>query len=274
MLESILNYELHFINRKENNRYADLYSMKHFLFCMLLIATGYPLAAQPRIHAHDDYLQAIPLMNALQHKVFSIEADVYLTHRGLVVAHNKKDTAAAPTLDSLYLQPIIRLFQQHNGRISADTTYTPVLMIDSKENGPAVIAALIQLTTAYPFVFDRAMNSKAVQLVISGNRSAVAKWITYPPFIFFDGRPYEQYDSATLQRIAFISDDYYNYVPQPDSTSRLQQLIKKIHGMDKLLRLWATPDNTAAWSLLQQLGIDIINTDKVGECRDYFLKAK
>ena len=244
--------------------------MKHFLFCMLILVAGYQLAAQPLIHAHNDYQQAAPLTNALGHQVFSIEADVYLTRRGLVVAHNKKDTAAAPTLDSLYLQPIIRLFQQYNGRISADTTYTPVLMIDSKENGPAVIALLVQLTTAHPFVFDRTVNSKAVQLVISGNRTAITKWITYPEFIFFDGRPYEEYDSATLQRIAFISDDYYNYVPQPDSTSRLQQLIKKIHGMNKLLRLWATPDNTDAWSLMQQLGIDIINTDKVGECRDYF----
>jgi alkaline phosphatase len=40
--------------------------------------------------------------------------------------------------------------------------------------------------------------------------------------------------------------------------------------MDKLLRLWAIPDNPASWKRLQQLGVDIINTDKPAECRSYF----
>jgi hypothetical protein len=40
--------------------------------------------------------------------------------------------------------------------------------------------------------------------------------------------------------------------------------------MGKLLRLWASPDNGDSWKLQQQLGIDIINTDKVAECRNYF----
>jgi hypothetical protein len=44
--------------------------------------------------------------------------------------------------------------------------------------------------------------------------------------------------------------------------------------MGKLLRLWAIPDNAAAWQRLQQLGVDIINTDKVEECREFFLNAK
>ena len=77
----------------------DLYPMKHFLFCMLLIATGYQLTAQPRIHAHNDYQQALPLTNALRNNVFSIEADVYLRNGQLVVAHTAKDVAAAPSLD-------------------------------------------------------------------------------------------------------------------------------------------------------------------------------
>lgn len=246
--------------------------MKHFLFCMLLIATGYPLAAQPRIHAHNDYQQVVPLTNALHNEAYSIEADVYLTSRGLVVAHDRKDTAAAPLLVSLYLQPIIKLFKQHDGRISHSKTYTPVLMIDVKDNGEAVIATLIQLVATHRFVFDRLVNAMAVQLVISGNRGAVSTWASYPSYIFFDGRPYEVYDSATLQRVAFISDNYNNYVSKEDSTSRIAALVKKVHGMGKLLRLWATPDNAAAWQRLQQLGVDIINTDMVEECREFFFK--
>ena len=244
--------------------------MKHFLFCMLLIATGYQLTAQPRIHAHNDYQQPLPLTNALRNNVFSIEADVYLRNGQLVVAHDAKDVAAAPSLDSLYLQPIIRLFKKHHGRISTSKTYSPVLMIDCKESGEAVIAALIKLVTPHRSVFDRSVNAMAVQLVISGNRGAVSTWAACPSYIFFDGRPTEMYDSATLQRVAFISDNYNNYVSKEDSVSRIQQLVKKVHGMGKLLRLWASPDNAASWSRLQQLGVDIINTDKVAECREFF----
>jgi alkaline phosphatase len=195
---------------------------------------------------------------------------VYLRNGQLVVAHTAKDVAAAPSLDSLYLQPIIRLFQQHDGRITPSKIDAPILMIDSKESGEAVIAALIKMISPVRFAVDRSVNPAAVQVVISGNRGAVSTWASYPSYIFFDGRPTEVYDSATLQRVAFISDNYNNYVSQQDSTSRIAALVTKVHGMGKLLRLWASPDNAATWSRLQQLGVDIINTDTVEECRDHF----
>jgi Glycerophosphoryl diester phosphodiesterase family len=44
--------------------------------------------------------------------------------------------------------------------------------------------------------------------------------------------------------------------------------------MSKLLRLWGIPDNAASWSRLLQLGVDIINTDTVADCRKYFIKAR
>jgi hypothetical protein len=251
---------------------SDLYPMKHFLFCIVLLATIYPLAAQPRIHAHNDYQQALPLINALRNRVYSIEADVYPGNSGLLVAHDKKDTGTAPTFNSLYLQPIIRLFKKHHGRISKSKTYSPVLMIDVKESGEAVIAQLIKAVEAHRSVFDRSVNAMAVQLVISGNRGAVSAWASYPSYIFFDGRPTEVYDSATLQRVAFISDNYTNYVSVEDSTNLIAALVKKVHGMGKWLRLWAIPDTAASWQQLQQWGVDIINTDRVKECREFFLK--
>ena len=240
--------------------------MKWISLCILFVLTCFLTSAQLRIHAHNDYQKPEPLINALRNKAFSIEADVYLSGNRLLVAHDKNELTKAKTLDSLYLQPIIELCRLHKGTISEDSAYTPVLMIDIKENGDTVIAKLIKMLSAQRFVFDRTVNAKAVQVVISGDRGAISKWVSYPSFIFFDGRPYEAYDSATLQRVAFISDSYFNYISPQDSTSRIRQLVKKIHDMGKLLRLWATPDNPASWKWQQQLGIDIINTDKVAEC--------
>jgi len=247
--------------------------MKHLLLCILITVIAYCSFAQPLIHAHNDYQKPEPLTNALSNKVFSVEADIYLSGDRLLVAHDKKELPTAKTLDSLYLQPIIELYRQHKGTISADHNYATTLVIDIKENGEAVIAALIKLLSVHRSVFDRTVNAKAMQVVLSGDRSASSKWSSYPSYIFFDGRPYEVYDSAPLQRVAFISDSYLNYISPQDSISRIEQLVKKVHGMGKLLRLWAIPDNPASWTRLQQLGIDIINTDKVNECREYFLKS-
>ncbi len=248
--------------------------MKNFLFCLLLLTTWFHLTAQPFIHAHNDYQQPIPLMNAPKYQAYSIEADVYLRNGQLVVAHDRKDITSAPSLDSLYLQPIIRFFKKHDGRISKSKTYTPVLMIDSKENGETVITALIQLLATHPSVFDRLVNPMALQIVISGDRGPLSKWTSYPSAILLDGRPYEVYDSNTLQRVAFISDSYTNYITVGDSTSRIKKLVTTIHGKGKLLRLWAIPDNTAAWLRLKEMGVDIINTDKVRECREFFLTQR
>lgn len=227
--------------------------------------------AQPLIHAHNDYQKPEPLTNALRHKVFSIEADIYLYNNKLVVAHDKKELPTAPTLDSLYLQPIISLFKQHKGTISEDSNYTPALMIDIKENGEAVIAELIKLLSAYRSVFDRSINAKAVQIVISGDRGASSKWNSYPTYILFDGRPNEVYDDAMLRRVAFISDSYQKYMtPQDSRTTRIGQLVTKVHGIGKRIRLWASPDNPDSWKRLHELWVDIINTDRVEDCKRYF----
>ena len=244
--------------------------MKFLLFSIGFMFMSFLSFAQPLIHAHNDYQKPKPLVNALRNKVFSFEADIYLYNNRLVVAHDKKELPVAITLNSLYLQPIIKLFRKYKGAISKDLNYAPVLMIDIKENSEAVIDELIKLLSAHRQVFDRSVNAKAVQIVISGDRGSSSKWNSYPSFILFDGRPNEVYDSAALQRVAFVSDSYLNYINQPDTTTRLEQLVKKVHGMGKLLRLWAAADTPDLWKRQQQLGVDIINTDKIEECKNYF----
>ena len=249
--------------------------MKHFLLFMLISIACIPSPAQTLIHAHNDYQKQEPLTNALRHQVFSIEADIYVSGNRLLVAHDRKELATAPTLDSLYLQPIIKLFSHHKGTISDGSSYAPVLMIDIKENGEAAIAQLIKKVSVYRSVFDRSLNAKAVQLVISGDRGAFSTWTSYPSYILFDGRPNEVYDNATLQRVAFISDSYSKYVnPQDSIRNLLGQAVKKVHRMGKLFRVWGSPDNADSWKLQLQLGIDIINTDKLAECSNYFLNNK
>jgi alkaline phosphatase len=74
--------------------------MKHFFLCFLLSLTCLLSSAQQLIHAHNDYQKPDPLINALRYKVFTIEADIYLLDNKILVAHDKKELATAPTLDS------------------------------------------------------------------------------------------------------------------------------------------------------------------------------
>lgn len=245
--------------------------MKFFLTIFLFLFTSNLVFSQPHIHAHNDYQQPQPLTHAIHNKVFSLEADVFLVKGKLLVAHDREELATAPKLKSLYLKPVIKLFKKHQGRIGADTVYAPVLMLDIKQNGTSAIAAIVKSVKAHRKVFDRSVNHLAVQIVISGDRGAISQWTSYPSYIFFDGRPPENYDAATLQRVGFISDSYKNYASPADSAVyKLQQVSGQVHQQNKLLRIWGMHDDAASWQQQQQLGIDIINTDRVAECAAFF----
>jgi alkaline phosphatase len=247
-----------------------------FHFLLVILSIGLLTRAQPPlIHSHNDYQQKEPLINALHHQAFTIEADVYLVNNALLVAHDTSELKTASSLDVLYLQPIIDLFAKYHDRISTDSNYAPILMIDIKRDGAATLKKLIATLALYPTVFDRSFNPHAVQVVISGERGSPLTWTSYPSFILFDGRPGEKYDYILLKKVAFISEAYSKYAKPADSTDiRIQRMVKQVHQQRKLVRLWGIPDDTASWDRLHQLGVDIINTDHVEECRKHFALVK
>src|ERR1700741_2507630 len=100
------------------------------LICLILLSGI--ATAQVKIHAHNDYEKPEPLFNALRNKVFSIEADIWLINDRFFVAHTLNEIDSQRTLESLYLKPIIKLFDQKGGRISKDHDYVFSLVIDIK----------------------------------------------------------------------------------------------------------------------------------------------
>lgn len=224
-----------------------------------------------RIHAHNDYDQPRPFVAAYEQRADYIEADVWLQDGKLVVSHDKPKPGA-PTLDSLYLKPIARLFEQYKGKVSPDRNYTFSLMIDVKDNPAEVLPVLIASLQNYLTSFNRSANASAVQVIISGNRPKVDTYLDFPALIQFDGRPAEVYDEETLRRVALISDSFQSYsrwngtgeLPDMDR-EKLKRVIKRAHSDNKPIRFWAIPDMANAWKQLKKLGVDIINTDKVAE---------
>ncbi len=241
-----------------------------FRLLLALCLTASATVAQ-KIHAHNDYAQPQPFVAAYGQRADFIEADVWLQNGVLVVSHNKP-LANAPTLDSLYLKPIVVLFGQHNNKVSPTRNYTFGLMIDVKDAPDEVLPRLISALQEHPACFNRSANANAVQVIISGNRPRINTFLDYPLLLQFDGRPSEVYDEETLKRVALISDNFRSYsrwdgigdLPEADR-DKLKRVIKRAHNDKKPIRFWGIPDQPNAWKQLKKLGVDIINTDKVGE---------
>jgi hypothetical protein len=161
--------------------------MKYFSFLLLLVSLH--STAQVKIHAHNDYEKPLPLFNALNSRVFSIEADVFLRNGDLLVAHSSDQLLNAKSINELYIQPLVSLFKKHKGQVSEDTGYTAALMIDIKQGGEEAIKELCRMLEPYRSAFDRNRNPHAMQIIISGDRGNMRNWTSFPAYIFFDGRP-------------------------------------------------------------------------------------
>ncbi|CAM5694273.1 hypothetical protein SALBM311S_00169 [Streptomyces alboniger] len=71
-----------------------------------------------RAHAHNDYAEhPRPLLDALDHRFGSVEADIYLVGDQLLVAHDPVDLDPARTLESLYLDPLAARVRANHGSV-------------------------------------------------------------------------------------------------------------------------------------------------------------
>ena len=70
------------------------------------------VASMCRAHSHNDYHQAYPLSSALKHGLKSVEVDVFPRHGGLWVAHTVFGLNPERTIESLYLRPLLQIFQR------------------------------------------------------------------------------------------------------------------------------------------------------------------
>jgi alkaline phosphatase len=247
--------------------------------CFLILQAG-RAEAQVLVHSHNDYSHAGPFRDAYREKANSIEADVFPVNGRLMVAHAREAIRPASTLESMYLNPIIALFQKHHHKtVSDDPAYTFYLMIDIKENWEEVLPLLIKKLKAHPACFNRGINPMAVQVFISGERPPDSTFHTYPPEIMFDGLPGKKYRPPDLQKIVMISTDFHLYSSWngTDTISaadeqKLKRVISGARQEHKPVRFWGAPDTPDCWKTLVSAGADVINTDKIKDCK-VFLEA-
>lgn len=242
-----------------------------------------PVLPLPRAHAHNDYLHDRPLEDALQNGFCSVEADIYLVEGQLLVAHTFLELDSKKTLRKLYLDPLRKRVKQNSGQVyPGGPEFT--LLIDIKNNGAKTFKALHKLLAEYPEVFSSVeagkLSKKAVRAIVSGDRAVDVITKTSPRYAGIDGRLSDLTGSQPAHLMPLISDNWRNHfrwrgqgeIPQAEK-DRLAAMVAKTHANGQRIRFWAIPDKPVVWKVMNDAGVDLINTDNLSGLRQ-FLSAQ
>ncbi|TDD14935.1 phosphatidylinositol-specific phospholipase C/glycerophosphodiester phosphodiesterase family protein [Nonomuraea diastatica] len=253
---------------------------------MLLAAAPAQAAGRPeplpRAHAHNDYEHERPLLDALDHGFTSVEADIYLVDGELRVGHDPEDLRPGRTLQSLYLDPLIR--RARHGSVFPGTRQRLQLLVDIKNNGEATYTELDRVLKAYKRMLTTYHKGKvrpgAVTVVVSGERPRELMAGQDRRYAFYDGRM-DDLGQGDPGLIPLISDNWTNHfswlgegeMPAAER-AKLREIVTTAHRDGQRVRFWATPDTAGAardalWRELVAADVDHINTDDLAGLRDF-----
>jgi hypothetical protein len=230
-------------------------------------------AAEPleRAHAHNDYLHARPLLDALAQGFMSVEADVFLIDGKLLVAHTRRELDPARTLEALYLDPLRKRIQEGGGAVYPGGGPFH-LLIDFKSPGEPTYRALAKVLAQYSDIIssvrDGKVERKAVEVSVSGNRPIGLMAAEPLRFAGIDGRLTDLDSDAPSHLMPLVSDNWATHFQwrgagplEPEERKKLADAVEKAHAGGRKIRFWATPDRVEAWRELDAAGVDLINTD-------------
>jgi hypothetical protein len=260
---------------------------------MLAVLTAIPhwaMGQQPtvkplvRAHAHNDYEHARPLFDALERGFCSVEADIWLTPDGILIAHDRNDLKPGRTLQSLYLDPLRERIQAQGGRVyRGGPTFS--LLVDVKSEAVATYAALDRVLQAYGEMLTtfsgEGIEEKAVTVVLSGNRDSETIARQARRLVGIDARPEDLERNPPRELYPWVSGNWtllYRWRGEgampADEKQRLSSYVRKAHEQGRQVRFWATPESPALWRELARVGVDYINTDRLDELKAFLSDEK
>ncbi|MEU2285782.1 phosphatidylinositol-specific phospholipase C/glycerophosphodiester phosphodiesterase family protein [Streptomyces sp. NPDC013178] len=230
-----------------------------------------------RAHAHNDYEHPRPLLDALDHRFGSVEADIFLVDGQLLVAHDPVDLDPARTLESLYLAPLAARVKADHGSVYRGHRTPLQLLIDIKTEGASTYLELDRQLRRYKHLFTTYAHGRVhrgpVTAVVSGDRAARAPMAAQTVrHAFYDGR-LADLGSTEASFASLISDNWtLNFTwlgvgafPAAER-EKLRAIVRAAHARGQKVRFWATPDvagpaRDALWGELLAAGVDYLNTD-------------
>ncbi|MBW8683127.1 phosphatidylinositol-specific phospholipase C/glycerophosphodiester phosphodiesterase family protein [Chitinophaga rhizophila] len=260
--------------------------LKFFGFTLILIIklSVFPAAAQllPLHHgyAHNDYHHKQPLYEALGNGYTYIEADIYLWRNQLIVAHVIPQLRLHKTLERLYLKPLLNCINgTDRTNILPDAPIT--LMIDIKSASEPTYQALATLLKKYHGILSEYRDGKIIQrqvtIVITGHKPTALLKAQQHRFAFIDEDLMQvQKDTLTTNLYQTASCKYSRLLKWngrgdlPAEERRiLCDYVRQAHRYGKKVRLWASPENPVVWNALLDCGVDLINTDRLTDLKEF-----
>lgn len=222
-------------------------------------------------HSHNDYYQERPLFEALENRMVSIEADVFLRDGELLVGHSTRELSPDLTLSSLYLDPLY-----HQISLAGSPGKTVILMIDIKDRGADTYRRLQQVIEPYASVLTKMENGRLIirpiTLILSGDRPFELIRQTQNRYVFIDGRLDDLANDYPSELYPLISDNWNKWFKwrgrgaiTSEEKKKLIDYVNQCHEQNKLIRFWGLPkDPTIAgnfWTLFKETGVDLIVND-------------
>ncbi|PAU47094.1 hypothetical protein CK936_20540 [Streptomyces albireticuli] len=249
------------------------------------------LAGPPlgRAHAHNDYEHPHPLADALSHGFGSVEADIWLVGGKLLVAHDASGLDPTRTLESLYLEPLLRRVRAGHGRVYEGYDLSLQLLVDIKTAGAPTYRELARHLRRYRSMLSSCVGERvrrgAVTAVVSGDRGARVPMATERVRrAFYDARLADLGTGVPASFAPLVSDNWNTKfswqgvgpMPGPER-AELARVVSLAHAEHRRVRFWATPDRPgpareAVWRELLAAGADHLNTDDLAGL-EAFLRA-
>jgi len=263
----------------------------YFFFAGLLFSSCLPTKNNPDTcilpaHSHNDYEQAKPLFEALDHNFRSVEADVHLIGDSLFVAHGSKEIKPGRTLCSLYLDPLKKLVEQNNGSVYGNGEEV-ILLIDLKSEGLPTYKLLDSVLQDYKSILTSYKEGEkiqgAVNVIVSGNRPYEYMKNQTLRYAAYDGRIEDLDKNIPSTLMPMVSDDwrlFFSWKGQGEFPSHEKELldlfVMRASEKGYLLRFWSTPNTppeqrNAVWNELKNAGVDIIGTDEISDLQEFFM---
>lgn len=256
--------------------------MKKVLVCLLLLtqATMAQVAPLRNGHAHNDYLHARPLFEALANGFTSIEADIFLYENELKVSHLGLALNQSKTLEELYLKPLYKIVYQNGGQVYTNNHTPVILMIDFK-TGAGTYTLLKSILKKYEDILtvyqgDSVIHQRAVNILISGRAPYAELQQEDTALVTIDGNLSAMNDTISRKLITRYSSSWSKYftwkgrgeIPASQKTM-LINLVTQAHYLKKEIRFYHIPDKEKVWQTLIDAGVDWINTDKLAAYRKF-----
>ncbi len=254
-----------------------------FLFCTTQLPVDGAEATLPtplaRAHSHNDYEHERPLLDALSYGFCSVEADVWLVDGELLVAHDRDKVQPGRTLESLYLKPLRERVVANSGRVYRDGPQF-TLLIDFKSDADTTYEELKTVLAKHENILTRfesgSIHTNAITIIISGNRPFEKVKSETVRLAAIDGRLSDLDSLPPADLMPLISDNWQNHfkwrgdgeIPAVE-LDKLKELVSEVHNAGRRIRFWGSPDVPSSWAVQNEVGADLINTDKLRSLEEF-----